>query len=131
MDFNKINQSYCPCESGKTYNTCCEPAHNGSAALTAEALMRSRYSAYVLGFEDYLLKTWAAETCPAALNLGDDTQTKWLDLQVKRAENTSETTAIVEFVARYKIGGKAQRLHEISQFVRVDGCWYYLIGSNA
>ena len=131
MDFNKINQSYCPCESGKKYNVCCEPAHKGSTAATAEALMRSRYSAYVLGFEDYLLKTWAAETCPAALNLGDDTQTKWLDLQVKRAENTSETTAIVEFVARYKIGGKAQRLHEISQFVRVDGCWYYLIGSNA
>lgn len=131
MGFNKISQSYCPCESGKPYNTCCELAHTGSPALTAETLMRSRYTAYVLGLEAYLLKTWAAETRPAALNLGDDTQTKWLDLQVKRAENTSETTAIVEFVARYKIGGKAQRLHEISQFVRVDGCWYYLIGSIA
>ena len=131
MDFNKISQSYCPCESDKPYNTCCEPAHNGTPASTAEALMRSRYTAYVLGLEDYLLKTWAAETRPAALNLSDETQTKWLGLQVKRAENTSERTAIVEFVARYKIGGKAQRLHEISQFVLVEGCWYYLAGSNA
>ena len=67
---------------------------------------------------------------PAELNLGDDAPTKWLGLQVKRAENTSETTATVEFVARYKINGKAERLHEISQFVRIDGCWYYLVGSE-
>jgi SEC-C motif domain protein len=92
--------------------------------------MRSRYTAYVLGLEDYLLKTWAAETRPATLNLADDTATKWLSLQVKHAENTSESTAIVEFVARYKIGGKAERLHEISQFVRVKGDWYYLTGTH-
>jgi SEC-C motif-containing protein len=121
----------CPCDSGKPYNTCCQTAHNGTPAPTAEALMRSRYTAYVLGLDAYLLKTWAAETRPASLNLSDDTQTKWLGLQVKRVENTSDTTAIVEFVARYKIGGKAERLHEISQFVRVEGCWYYLAGSNA
>ena len=129
MIFNKISPSFCPCESGKPYNTCCEPAHNGSPALTAEALMRSRYTAYVLGLEDYLLKTWATETRPTTLNLADETQTKWLGLQVKRVENTSETSAIVEFVARYKIGGKAERIHEISQFVRVEGCWYYLAGT--
>ena len=93
--------------------------------------MRSRYTAYVLGLEAYLLKTWHVDTRPAALNLSDDMNTKWLGLQVKRAENTSETTAIVEFVARYKIGGKAERLHEISQFVWVEGCWYYLAASDA
>ena len=129
MDFNKTSLSFCPCESGKKYNVCCQPAHNGIPTLTAEALMRSRYTAYVLGLEDYLLKTWASETRPAALNLSDDTATKWLGLQVKRVENTSETTAIVEFVARYKIGGKAEKLHEISQFVRIEGCWYYLAGA--
>jgi SEC-C motif domain protein len=118
----------CLCESGKPYGNCCELAHKGTTTLTAEALMRSRYSAYVLGLEAYLLKTWATETRPAALNLANDTATKWLGLQVKRAENTSETTATVEFVARYKIGSKAEPLHEISQFVRVDGCWYYLTG---
>ena len=135
MDFNKTSLTFCPCESGKLYNICWEPAHNGSTALTAEALMRSRYTAYVLGLEAYLLKTWAAETRPAALNLSDDTPTKWLGLQVKHAENSldennNETNAIVEFVARYKIGGKAERLHEISQFVRIDGCWFYLTGSD-
>jgi SEC-C motif domain protein len=127
---SKPSANLCPCESGKPYNECCEPAHKGSAAPTAEALMRSRYTAYVLGLEAYLLKTWAAEARPAALNLSDDTATKWLSLQVKRAENPSENTAIVEFVARYKIAGKAERLHEISQFVRFDGCWYYLAGSD-
>jgi SEC-C motif domain protein len=125
-----FSNNLCPCDSSNPYNTCCEPAHKGSTAPTAEALMRSRYSAYVLGLEAYLLKTWAAKTRPAALNLSDDTQTKWLGLQVKRAENTSETTAIVEFVARYKVGGKAERLHEVSQFVRIDGCWYYLAGRD-
>ena len=129
MDSNKTSQSYCPCESGKPYNSCCQPAHNGTPAPTAEALMRSRYTAYVLGLEDYLLKTWATETRPTALNLSDDTATKWLGLQVKRAENITENTATVEFVARYKIGGKAERLNEISQFVRVDSCWYYLVGT--
>jgi SEC-C motif domain protein len=127
---SKPSVNLCPCDSGKPYNSCCEPAHNGSTALTAETLMRSRYTAYVLGLEDYLLKTWAAETRPATLNLADDTATKWLSLQVKHAENTSESTAIVEFVARYKIGGKAERLHEISQFVRVKGDWYYLTGNH-
>ena len=90
--------------------------------------MRSRYAAFVLGLEDYLLKTWHPKTRPAALNLAEDPATKWLGLQIKRAEKTSESTAIVEFVARYKVAGKATRLHEISQFERIDGCWYYLSG---
>lgn len=90
--------------------------------------MRSRYAAFVLGLEDYLLKTWHPKTRPAALNLAEDPATKWLGLQIKRAENTSESTAIVEFVARYKVAGKATRLHETSQFERIDGCWYYISG---
>ena len=118
----------CPCESGKPYKNCCEPAHSGTPAANAEALMRSRYSAFVLGLEAYLLKTWHPKSRPSALNLADDPPTKWLGLQIKRAENTSETTAIVEFVARYKVAGKATRLHETSQFERIDGCWYYLSG---
>ena len=128
-------QNFCFCQSGKPYNSCCEPAHKGTPAPTAEALMRSRYTAYVLGLEAYLLKTWALATRPAALNLSDDTATKWLGLQVTSVENTGETSdknsAIVEFVARYKINGKAEKLHEISQFVRVEGCWYYLAGITA
>lgn len=91
--------------------------------------MRSRYTAYVLELEDYLLQTWHPDTRPAALNLSADSPTKWLGLQVKQAALTSETTATVEFVARYKINGKAERLHELSQFVRIEGRWYYLTAS--
>ena len=90
--------------------------------------MRSRYSAYVLGLNTYLLTTWHPNTRPTALNLNDDVATKWLGLTIKRFENTSKTTAIVEFVARYKVGGhQAQRMHETSQFELLDR-WYYVSG---
>lgn len=120
--------THCPCESGKPYQACCELLHKGLAAPTAEKLMRSRYTAFVLQLEDYLLSTWHPETRPTSLGLAQDPPTKWLGLQIKHAENTSETTAVVEFVARYKIAGKATKLHEVSQFERIDGRWYYLSG---
>lgn len=88
--------------------------------------MRSRYTAYVVGLEDYLLKTWHPDTRPAALNLTEEPPIKWLDLQVKHAETKHDHSAIVEFVARYKINGKAEKIHEISQFMRIDAQWYYL-----
>lgn len=116
----------CPCQSGKPYALCCEPCHQGVPAANAEALMRSRYSAYVLGLAQYLLDTWHPDTRPSDLNLNDNVATKWLGLSIKRYEQTSETSAIVEFVARYKVGGqKAERLHEVSQFQLID-CWYYV-----
>jgi len=90
--------------------------------------MRSRYTAFVLQLEDYLLDTWHPKTRPATLNLAEDPPTKWLGLQIKHAENISKTTATVEFIARYKVAGKATRLHETSQFERIDGRWYYLSG---
>jgi SEC-C motif-containing protein len=118
----------CACESGKPYANCCEPYHLGLATPNAEALMRSRYTAFVLKFEAYLLATWHPTTRPTSLNLAEDPPTKWLGLQIKRAENVNENFATVEFVARYKIAGKATRLHETSQFERIDGRWYYLTG---
>lgn len=90
--------------------------------------MRSRYTAFVLGLEEYLLTTWHLNTRPSALNLAEEPPKKWLGLQIKQAENLDENNATVEFVARYKIAGKATRLHEISQFERIDGRWYYLTG---
>lgn len=91
--------------------------------------MRSRYTAYVHRLEDYLLATWHADTRPSQLGLANEAPPKWLGLQIKRAEQPSETTAIVEFVARYKVGGKAERLHETSRFERIDGRWYYCDGT--
>ena len=87
--------------------------------------MRSRYTAYVLKLEDYLLKTWHPDTRPAALDLAEETSTKWLGLEVKRFEVTGDDAAIVEFVARYKLNGKAEKLQEISRFVKFEK-WYYL-----
>jgi len=118
----------CACKSGLPYADCCAPYHEGALAPTAEALMRSRYSAYALGLEAYLLATWHPETRPSALNLAEDADRNWLGLTIKRTENTGENAAIVEFVARYKDGGsKAVRLHEVSNFALLDR-WYYLNG---
>jgi SEC-C motif-containing protein len=89
--------------------------------------MRSRYSAYVLGLEDYLLATWHASTRPAALNLAAEPRTKWIGLEIKARTQTGDAMT-VEFVARCKVGGRAQRINEVSRFVREDGRWYYVDG---
>ena len=88
--------------------------------------MRSRYSAYSLGHEAYLLATWHASTRPA--NVALDPRDKWLGLDVRRHEPDASNPdrAIVEFVARVRVLGRAHRLHETSRFVREGGRWYYL-----
>ncbi|BCM24849.1 hypothetical protein ZMTM_11080 [Methyloradius palustris] len=91
--------------------------------------MRSRYSAYVLNLEDYVLATWHPDTRPARLDLSKDEATKWLGLQIKHTSNIDADHAIVEFIARYKVNGKAERLHEISRFIRLNNHWFYLDGS--
>ncbi|CAG0939668.1 hypothetical protein GALLN_00715 [Gallionellaceae bacterium] len=119
----------CPCGSQKEYAQCCgRYIEHGESAPTAEALMRSRYTAYTLEREDYLLATWHASTRPAVLNLAEDTATKWIGLEVKRHEQHDADHAIVEFVARYKVDGRAHRLHEVSRFVREGGRWFYVDG---
>jgi len=93
--------------------------------------MRSRYSAYALQLEEYLLGTWHPSTRPATLNLAADQQTmKWIGLSVKRHACIDGDNAIVEFVARYKIGGRAFRMHETSRFVREQERWYYVAASE-
>lgn len=124
-------QTPCPCGSGQPYAACCGPWHAGLAAgvhaPTPEALMRSRYSAYVLRLTDYLLATWHSSTAPGELALSP---VKWLGLEVRRAQATGDA-GVVEFVARCREGGRAQRLHETSRFVRQSGRWYYLDGRMA
>ncbi|NOU01492.1 MAG: hypothetical protein HOO95_07970 [Gallionella sp.] len=116
----------CPC-GGSDYASCCGRYHQQLNAPDAASLMRSRYSAYVLKREDYLLETWHPSTRPAALDLAAD-QSKWLGLEIKKHVAESATRASVEFIARYKISGKAHRLHEISRFVFEDNKWFYLDG---
>ena len=121
----------CPCGSGKTFAACCKALLDGQAiAASAEALMRSRYSAYVLGRSDYLLMTWHPDYRPAALDL--DARQNWLGLKILRTErgNEDDNAGVVEFVARFKIDGRGHRLHEISRFEKVDGRWLYLEGAR-
>ncbi len=118
----------CPCGSGQTYPDCCARLHHGAPAVDAEALMRSRYSAYALGLKDYLLVTWHAETRPASLMVGRGAGRKWLGLEVIRHEVVGSDRAVVEFVARYKSFGFTRRLHETSRFLRVDNRWMYVDG---
>ena len=118
----------CPCDSGSTYADCCGDWHagllQGLHAPTPEALMRSRYSAYVLGLIDYLLATWHPATAPGELELPP---LKWLGLEVLLAQSTAQA-GVVEFVARCRENGRAQRMHETSRFVREQGRWYYVDG---
>ncbi len=119
----------CRCGGNKAFADCCGRYLEGDeAAPTAEALMRSRYSAYALGREDYLLATWHHSTRPATLGLALDTVTKWIGLEVKRHEQQDSGHAIVEFVARCRVNGRAHRLHEVSRFVSEHGRWFYLDG---
>ncbi len=117
----------CPCGMGRRYAECCGRFHHVAVPQRADELMRSRYSAYALGIEQYVLDTWHPSTRPASLDLAADQQgMKWIDLDVKRHEQIDENHAIVGFVARYKVGGRAHRMHETSRFVREDGRWFYV-----
>ena len=97
-----------------------------AAAPDAESLMRSRYTAFVAERADYLQATWHPGTRPATLDF--EPGTKWLGLEVRRHRPISDDRAEVEFVARYRVGGRAVRLHETSRFVREGGRWFYVDG---
>ncbi|WP_211464255.1 YchJ family protein [Collimonas silvisoli] len=124
----------CPCGGGK-YAQCCGRFHSGAeTAPTALALMRSRYSAYVMGLGAYLRATWHRSSRPAEPIVAE-AGLKWLGLEVRKHQAEGDS-ATVEFVARYKIGGRAERLHEVSRFVRecepgTEGQprWFYVDGS--
>ncbi|MEU3980079.1 YchJ family metal-binding protein [Streptomyces sp. NPDC026672] len=115
----------CPCGLAKSYEECCGRRHSGTApAPTAEALMRARYSAFVVGDVGYLLRTWHPRTRPARLD--PDPGTRWTGLEVLGAEAGSafHSVGTVTFRASYRGGS----LHERSRFERVDGAWVYVDG---
>ena len=102
-------------------------------APDAQSLMRSRYSAFVCERADYLLATWAEAQRPATLDF--DPSAKWLGLEVRSDRMTGEHRAEVEFVARWRVAGRAVRLHERSRFERhADGAgvlrWWYVDGDQ-
>ena len=119
----------CPCGSGKLYPQCCGQFLSGQRPDTAEQLMRSRYTAFCQNDEDYLLASWHAKTRPQDLDLSDQRNVKWIGLKVLD-HSSQEDTATVEFIARFKINGKAEKIHELSRFVKEQGRWLYLEGDN-
>lgn len=121
----------CPCGSGAPLAACCGrylDHFESEPAPDAERLMRSRYSAFVLQRADYLLATWHVGQRPASVDF--DAGAKWLGLEVRTHRATGEDRAEVEFVARWRVGGRAVRLHERSRFVREGGRWYYVDGDQ-
>jgi len=120
----------CPCGRSAPLAECCGRYLAGTPAPDAESLMRSRYTGYVLQDEPYLLATWHPDSRPAMLNLKAEIPAKWLGLKVIRSDQQDDSHASVEFVARYKVAGKAWRMHEISRFEKLDGRWYYLHGEQ-
>lgn len=117
----------CPCLSGEQYGECCGRFHDGAAeAPTAEQLMRSRYSAFVVLDADYLLRTWHPETRPAELDLDPDLQWRRLDILSTSRGGPLDTEGAVEFEAHFRQGGERGVHHETSRFVRVERRWYYV-----
>lgn len=119
----------CPCRKKSedvAYDTCCGPYHAGTAvAQTAEALMRSRYAAFVMENAAYLLATWHPSSRPASIPFTPGQH--WLLLRVL-ASSSAGDAATVEFQVRSRIAGKTTTLHETSRFKREGGRWFYVDG---
>src|SRR5690554_2275310 len=103
----------CPCGSQKPYNRCCGQYHTGAPAPTPEALMRSRFSAFVQGKTDYLMATWHPSTRPKILDLSDSPA--WVGLSVL-AIDTNGDRGRVHFRASYRAGSQRRFLEEHSEF---------------
>ena len=120
----------CPCGSGRAYSECCEAALGGAQpAATAEALMRSRFTAFVRGDAEYLIASWHPATRPAQLHLED--QPCWERLEILRTDGggTDDSEGQVGFAAYYRSAAGAGCLRELSRFRREQDRWYYLDGS--
>ena len=133
-----MSSEVCPCGTGKPYSECCGPYLSGEKiAPTAEALMRSRYSAFVKSEIGYIKSTLAPESRG---DFDEDAvkqwsqKSEWLGLEILRTEAGQEgdTKGVVEFNARYKLKGKVVGHHEVSQFrkEKLDGRWYFVDGES-
>lgn len=118
----------CPCGDDTTFGTCCGPVLAGERAATPERLMRSRYTAFVVGDARHLLATWHPGTRPDSIDL--DPSLRWTGLEIVDAPAVEPHArrAVVEFVARWREGRDVGALHERSRFVNQSGSWWYLDG---
>jgi SEC-C motif-containing protein len=120
----------CPCGSKRDFSACCGPHIDGAPAPTAEALMRSRYSAYSLGDLGYIEKTCTG-TAARAFNRVESERslpgTEWLGLHVEETQGGRgiDTTGTVKFTFRYRQHRKEFSHTEVSSFRKIDGLWFY------
>lgn len=124
------DQTQCICDSGDLYEDCCGQYHSGKkSAATAEALMRSRFTAFSMRNEDYLLETWDPKTRPAKVDFSRDTA-DWQRLEIvsKKKGAAKDLKGIVEFKAFYLMDGEEHAMNEISRFRKINGRWFYLDG---
>ena len=126
-----MSNQACPCGSGRAFAECCEPALRGTQpAPTAEALMRSRYTAYVRGDVSYLLTSWHPRTRPVSLELADQPVWERLVITNTQAGAVGDKNGQVEFAAYYRSAETAGCLREISRFISEQGRWFYLDASQ-
>lgn len=126
----------CPCGSGLPYEMCCGMYHhNPGTAPTAQALMRSRYSAFAIKDFNYISETHLPDDQPTqnAEHIADcNDHTQWIRLEILDtvAGEEKDKEGVVEFVAHFKEGKHIGRLKERSVFRKVNGRWYYVAGEH-
>lgn len=124
----------CPCSSGSDYEQCCGPIISGKKlAPTAEATMRARYTSFVKGEIDFIRSTYNPEDMDQFDEEGItrwSKESEWKGLEIREVEagTESDDTGKVEFIAKYAIGGVQQNHHEVSEFKKVDGRWFFMDG---
>ena len=119
----------CPCGSNQKYTICCGKFHKGKLnAATTEALMRSRYSAYVLDIPQYIYRTWDEETRPTLQSLREGKTENFISLEILTAKDggLKDIEGTIEFVAKFKVGNDQFEHHEKSAFRRVKNHWVYI-----
>ncbi len=122
----------CLCSSGLPRHQCCELLQTGdSNAVTAEALMRSRFTAYAMQDEAYLLKTWDISTRPATIDFSKETG-EWTRLEIILTKKGArkDSKGLVEFKAYFTVDNQHRVMNEISRFVKKQGLWFYLDGKG-
>ena len=120
----------CLCGSGIDYQQCCEPFHSGEKfPSTAEALMRSRYTAYVLRNAAYLQETWDTTRRPEAIDFSRE-NIDWLRLEIIEIKKGTikDSKGVVAFKAFYAQDNQEHVMNEISRFTKINGRWFYLDG---
>ncbi|MGR9088579.1 MAG: YchJ family protein [Gammaproteobacteria bacterium] len=125
------NAAPCLCGSGIDYGQCCGLCHSGvKLPASAEALMRSRFTAYAMRNADYLRATWDAGKCPEVIDFSKE-KAEWLRLDIVDVKKggPNDSKGLVEFKAYFVQDGDEYALHELSRFVKTDGRWYYLDGT--